>query len=66
MVKSKQEKTDYKRKFNEDNYKRVGLYMKEDVKKAMDEHRFTTGESANGFINRAIVETMERDRKKVE
>lgn len=62
MVKTKQELTDYKRKFNDDNYVRIGLYVKPDLKTALEEHRATTGESMNAFINRAIRETIERDK----
>jgi hypothetical protein len=59
---SNQDKTDYKRKFNADNYDRVGLYIKKDLKKKMDAHRAKTGESMNAFITRAISEQMERDK----
>ncbi len=61
MVMSKQDKTDYKRKFNEENYSRVGLYLKEDVKKALDAHRAKTGESMNALINRAIMEIIKNE-----
>ena len=62
MVMSNQDKTDYKRKFNEDNYARVGLYIKKELKEKMDAHRVKTGESMNKFITRAISEQMERDK----
>ena len=62
MVMSNQDKTDYKRKFNEDNYARVGLYIKKELKEKMDAHRAKTGESMNKFITRAISEQMERDK----
>lgn len=62
MVMSKKDKTDYKRKFNEENYARIGIYVKPEVKDALEAHKNATGESINAFINRAISETMERDK----
>ena len=62
MVMSKKEKTDYKRKFNEENYARIGIYMKHEQKEILQKHIDTTGESMNAFINRAISEQMERDK----
>lgn len=63
MVMSKMEKTNYKRKFNEENYARIGLYVKPEVKDALETHKRETGESVNAFITRAISEQMERDKK---
>lgn len=34
MAKSTQEKTDYKRKYNEENYARIGLYLPPKEKEA--------------------------------
>jgi hypothetical protein len=61
MSKTTQEITNYKRKFNEENYNRVGVYMKEADKLALDAHLAITGESMNAFINRAIKETIQND-----
>lgn len=66
MVMSKMEKTNYKRKFNEENYARIGLYVKPEVKAALEAHKTATGESVNAFINRAIGEQMVRDKRSVE
>ena len=44
-------------KYMKENYDRVNLVMP----KGRKAHAEKTGESLNGFINRAIDETMERD-----
>lgn len=62
MVMSKQDKTNYKRDYNEKNYARIGIYVEPELKDEIKEHLKSTGESMNGFINRAINETMERDK----
>ena len=58
MVMSKQDKTDYKRKFNEENYIRKTVYLKKEVNDAFEEHRARTGESFNAYVNRLIDEDM--------
>lgn len=63
MVMSKQDKTNYKNQYNKENYARIGLYVKPDLKEAIEEHiKNTSDKSVNAFINRAINETMERDK----
>lgn len=63
MVMSKEDKTKYKNQFNKDNYARIGLYVKPDLKEALEEHiKNTSDRSVNSFIIRAISETMERDK----
>lgn len=42
-------------------YDRVNLTMPKGKKNAVQAHAAARGESVNGFINRAISETMERD-----
>lgn len=42
-------------------YDRVNLTMPKGRKDTVQAHAATRGESVNGFINRAISETMERD-----
>lgn len=42
-------------------YDRIALQVKKGQKDAIRTHAESLGESLNGFINRAIVETMERD-----
>lgn len=53
--------TDYKRKFNADNYDRIELTVKKGKKDMLKKHAADRGETLNGFINRAISETVERD-----
>lgn len=43
------------------NYDRVNLTMPKGRKDLIQVHAAAQGESVNGFINRAIAETMERD-----
>ena len=48
-------------KYVRNNYDRVLLTMPKGRKETIQTHAQATGESVNGFINRAISETMERD-----
>ena len=50
-------KNDYARKAYDD----VRLQVKKGKKEIIKAHAEARGESVNGFINRAILETMERD-----
>lgn len=45
------------------NYDRINLTVPKGRKDEIQAFAAQTGESTNGFINRAISETMERDRK---
>lgn len=54
-------KTDYKNKWQKENTDRVNLIMKSGKKAQIKAHAEARGESLNGFINRAIDETMQRD-----
>lgn len=53
-----------KNKWNSENYDRVNLTMPKGQKDKLKNHAEQQGESLNGFINRAIEETVERDNKK--
>lgn len=53
--------TNYKRKFNSENYDRIELTVKKGKKEIFKNHAANCGETLNGFINRAMTETMERD-----
>ena len=44
-------------------FARVELRMTQEKRDAVQAHAEAQGESVNGFINRAIEETMERDEK---
>ena len=50
-----------KNKYNAKAYDRVALQVKKGRKDIIKQHAEQHGESLNGFINRAIDETMERD-----
>lgn len=47
-------------------YDRIVVLVKHGQKNNIKEHAEKSGESVNGFINRAIAEAMERDSKKDE
>lgn len=49
-------------KYNAANYDRVELRVDKGRKDIIKAHAESKGESLNAFINRAIDETMERDR----
>lgn len=51
-------------KYNAANYDRLEVKVVKGQKTAIMAHATTQGESMNSFINRAIIETMERDRSK--
>lgn len=55
-------KTEYKNNWQKENVDRVNLTMPKGQKGVVKAHAAARGESVNGFINRAISETMERDR----
>lgn len=46
------------------NYDRINLTVKKGQKEIIKAHAEKTGESVNGFIERAIFETIERDTSK--
>ena len=48
-------------KYNAANYDRVELRLDKGRKEAVKAHAEARGESLNAFINRAILEAMERD-----
>lgn len=55
-------KTDYKNNWQKENCERISLVVKKGRKATIQAHADTCGESLSGFINRAISETMERDK----
>lgn len=61
MAMSQQEKTDYKRKFNEEKYDRVGLYLKHGEKERWQSEADRQGVSLSEFIKRCVNEKIERD-----
>ncbi len=48
-------------KYKKSNYDRLELVVPKGQKDTIKAHAEARGESVNGFINRAISETMERD-----
>ena len=51
-------------KYKKNNYDRIELMVNKGEKDTIKAHAEAQGESVNGFINRAIKETMERDKAK--
>lgn len=51
-------------KYMKENYDRINLTMPKGSKEAIKAHAEAMGESANGFISRAISEQMQRDNEK--
>ena len=51
-------------KYKLSKYKRIPLDVPKETYEKVKAHSETTGESVNGFIKRAITETMERDTAK--
>ena len=54
--------TEYKNKWQQENRERINLVVVKGKKTVIQAHAEAQGESLNAFINRAINETMERDR----
>ena len=46
-------------------YDRINLIVKKGQKQVIQQHAEKTGESVNGFINRAIEEAMQRDQQQL-
>ena len=55
--------TKAKNKYNAKTYDRIALQVKKGEREQLRQHAEQRGESLNGFINRAIRETVERDNK---
>ena len=53
--------TTAKNKYNAKAYDRIALQVKKGERDKLREHALQHGESLNGFINRAISQTVERD-----
>lgn len=57
-------KSEYRNDWISKTYDRINLTVPKGRKEAVKAHAETQGESLNAFINRAILETMERDAAK--
>ena len=51
------------RKYKENNYDRLEITVPKGKKPIIKEHSTIKGESLNSFVNRAIDETIDRDKK---
>lgn len=60
--KKKFDKIAYNNSYISKAYDRVNLTVPKGKKEKIQKHSEKTGESVNGFINRAIDETMEREK----
>lgn len=56
-------KTDYKNKWQQENKERINLVVNKGQKDLIKAHAEAQGESLNGFIIRAINETIIRDKE---
>lgn len=61
--KTKFNATAYKNQFNAENYDRVYLTLPKGFKAVCVEHAMEHGEKLNAFVQRAIRETIERDKE---
>ena len=52
------------RKYKESNYDRIEVSVPKGKKAELQTHAQLQGESLNGFVNRAIDETVDRDKGK--
>lgn len=59
--KTKGKYTDYKNKYNAENYDSLRIVVPKGKKDVLKAHAQSKGESLNSFVNRAIDETVERD-----
>lgn len=57
-------RTDYFTKYKKENYKRIPLEVSKDKYEQIKEHAAANNETVNGFIKRAIDETIEHDNNK--
>ncbi len=51
-------------KYNAANYERIELRVERGKKEVIKQHASKQGETLNGFVNRAISETTQRDNEK--
>lgn len=54
-------RNDYVNKFKRDNYKRIALEVKKSDYEKIKDHADSRHETVNGFIKRAINETIDHD-----
>ncbi len=61
--KDKEKAIKYNNEFNKNAYDRINLTVPKGEKESIKVHANRMGESVNGFIYRAITETIEQDKK---
>lgn len=66
MAMSNKDKTNYKRKYNEDNYVRVGLYLKPEEKETWKNQAELLNMSMNEFIRKSINDCLTTNRNLAE
>ncbi len=64
MTWDKEKAVKYKNDFIKETYDRINLTTRKGNKELIKSHAQKQGESLNGFINRAINETIDRDNEK--
>lgn len=62
MAMSQQEKTDYKRKYNEEKYARIGLYLPPEEKEVWQVAADAQNISLSEFIKRCVNEKISQDK----
>ena len=62
MAMSQQEKTDYKRKYNEEKYARIGLYLPPEEKEVWQAAADSQNISLSEFIKRCVNEKISHDK----
>lgn len=55
-------RSEYKRKFMDDNYDRINIAVKKGLREVIRDHAKKQEKSLNGYIVEAIMEKMERDK----
>ena len=55
--------TEYHRNYRKEKLKRISLEIQKEFYETIKEHTQTTNETVNGFIKRAIKETIENDKR---
>lgn len=64
MAMSQQEKTDYKRKYNEEKYARIGLYLPPEEKEAWQAEADEQKISLSEFIKQCVNEKISHDKRR--
>ena len=63
MALTQKEKTDYKRKYNEDTYDRIGMYLKRGEKELWQEAAQNAGQTLSAYITQAVKDRIKHDQE---